>query len=164
METIGTKIRTRREQLKMSQAELARTVGVSQASIQKIESGETENSRYIPKLWARLGLPLRELDPIFPEQERDFNPERTPTIRMLALELLRLSMENQDITHAKDALLAVGEHDGAPRAIAIHFIRSDLSVHVVTMTLEVARALSDRLAHQLAEIDDRAPSSPGRSK
>jgi transcriptional regulator with XRE-family HTH domain len=60
---IGEKIRTQREALGLSQADLAHAVGVSQATVDKIESGKTLRSRYLPRIAARLGIPLTELDP-----------------------------------------------------------------------------------------------------
>jgi hypothetical protein len=38
-------------------------VGVSQATIDKIESGRTTLSRFLPRIAARLGIPQRDLDP-----------------------------------------------------------------------------------------------------
>jgi len=60
---IGQKIRRRREELRLSQADLGRQVGVSQATIDKIEAGHTARSRYLPMIAVKLGLPLEELDP-----------------------------------------------------------------------------------------------------
>ena len=60
---IGQKIRRRREELRLSQADLGRQVGVSQATIDKIEAGHTARSRYLPLLAVKLGLPLEEIDP-----------------------------------------------------------------------------------------------------
>jgi len=60
---IGQKIRRRREELRLSQADLGRQVGVSQATIDKIEAGHTARSRYLPMIAVKLGLPLEEIDP-----------------------------------------------------------------------------------------------------
>ena len=60
---IGQKIRRRREELRLSQADLGRQVGVSQATIDKIEAGHTARSRYLPLIAVKLGLPLEEIDP-----------------------------------------------------------------------------------------------------
>lgn len=54
---IGDRIRQKREELGQSQAELGRAIGISQAAIDKIESGKTRRSRYLPQLLAKLGLP-----------------------------------------------------------------------------------------------------------
>jgi transcriptional regulator with XRE-family HTH domain len=53
---IGDEIRAARERLGWSQAELARRVGVSQAAIGKIETGETTKSRWLPEIVAALSL------------------------------------------------------------------------------------------------------------
>jgi transcriptional regulator with XRE-family HTH domain len=64
---IGDRVRKARKQAKLSQVELAKLCNVTQATVQKIETGRSTNSRFLPKVWARLGLPLIELDPGFHE-------------------------------------------------------------------------------------------------
>lgn len=54
---IGDRIRVRREERQLSQADLGRAVGISQAAVEKIESGKTRRSRFLPQLLAHLGLP-----------------------------------------------------------------------------------------------------------
>lgn len=54
---IRDQIRLRREELGRSQAELGRAVGISQAAIDKIESGKTQRSRFLPQILASLDLP-----------------------------------------------------------------------------------------------------------
>jgi transcriptional regulator with XRE-family HTH domain len=61
---LGALVRKYRERLGLSQAELGRAVGVSQATIDKIENGRTTLSRFLPRIAARLGIPQRELDPL----------------------------------------------------------------------------------------------------
>ena len=63
-------IRKYREALGLSQAELGKAVGVSQATIDKIESGRTMLSRFLPRIAARLGIPLKELDPLIEAHQR----------------------------------------------------------------------------------------------
>jgi transcriptional regulator with XRE-family HTH domain len=60
---LGDLVRKYRELHGLSQAELGRAVGVSQATIDKIESGQTALSRFLPRIAARLGIPQRDLDP-----------------------------------------------------------------------------------------------------
>jgi phage repressor protein C with HTH and peptisase S24 domain len=60
---IGQNIRRRREELRLSQADLGEQVGVSQATIDKIEAGHTARSRYLALIAVKLGLPLEEIDP-----------------------------------------------------------------------------------------------------
>src|ERR1700746_537074 len=60
---IGHKIRPGREKRVRSHADLGRQVGVSQATIDKIEAGHTARSRYLPLIAVKLGLPLEEIDP-----------------------------------------------------------------------------------------------------
>lgn len=53
---IGDDIRLRRNELGLSQAELAKLVKLSQAAIDKIESGKTVKSRFLPEILAALGM------------------------------------------------------------------------------------------------------------
>lgn len=53
---IGEKIKRAREARGLSQEGLARAVGISQPAIKKIESGETERSRFLPDLLAYLEI------------------------------------------------------------------------------------------------------------
>ncbi len=65
---LGKLVRKYREAHKLSQAELGRAVGVSQATIDKIESGKTTLSRFLPRIAARLGIPQQDLDPLIGAQ------------------------------------------------------------------------------------------------
>jgi transcriptional regulator with XRE-family HTH domain len=67
---LGGMIRKYREALGLSQAELGKAVGVSQATIDKIENGRTALSRFLPRIAARLGIPLKQLDPLIEVQQR----------------------------------------------------------------------------------------------
>lgn len=49
-------IRERREALNISQAELARRVGIRQPSLHNIEIGKTKKSRYMPEINRELGI------------------------------------------------------------------------------------------------------------
>jgi transcriptional regulator with XRE-family HTH domain len=62
---IGERIRAAREARRMSQAELAAAVGISQPAIRKIESGETVRSRYLLPIGNVLGIPAAELTAAF---------------------------------------------------------------------------------------------------
>jgi phage repressor protein C with HTH and peptisase S24 domain len=52
----GDMIRERREALQISQADLARMVGIKQPSLHNIEIGKTKHSRYLPEIAEALGL------------------------------------------------------------------------------------------------------------
>lgn len=65
------KIKRRREELKMSQADLAKEIGVSQAAIGKIEGGQVQQSKATPKIAKILGLNLADLDPSLAEAVED---------------------------------------------------------------------------------------------
>jgi transcriptional regulator with XRE-family HTH domain len=60
--SIGECVREAREAKGWSQARLARQIGLSQATLHKIESGISKNSRYIPVIWAQVGLSLDDLN------------------------------------------------------------------------------------------------------
>ena len=53
---MGERIRLAREARGLSQADLAKEIGVSQAAIQKVETGETRKSRFLPDIMAFLGI------------------------------------------------------------------------------------------------------------
>lgn len=53
---LGERIRAEREARKLSQSDLARLVGISQAAIAKIESGETTKSKWLPEIMSLLNI------------------------------------------------------------------------------------------------------------
>lgn len=61
----GELIKTAREGKNLSQADLARLVGVSQPAIKKMESGETRQSKFFPRVATVLDIDLALLDPTF---------------------------------------------------------------------------------------------------
>ena len=66
----GEVIRTARERMKLSQADLGRKVGISQVAIRKIEAGSTARSKYLPRIVAVLGLNLSDFDTFLSEGEK----------------------------------------------------------------------------------------------
>ena len=50
----------------ISQTELAEMIGTSQQTISKIITGATEASRKLPKIARALGVPVTDLDPLYP--------------------------------------------------------------------------------------------------
>lgn len=59
----GDSIRSAREAKGWSQAQLANRVGISQPAIKKIEAGQTDHSKFLPKIAKLLDLDLADLDP-----------------------------------------------------------------------------------------------------
>jgi transcriptional regulator with XRE-family HTH domain len=53
---LGARIKKAREAEGLSQKDLAREIGISQAAINNIENGKTTKSKYLPEIGARLGL------------------------------------------------------------------------------------------------------------
>jgi transcriptional regulator with XRE-family HTH domain len=68
---IGDRIKERRVELKISQRDLAKTTGIGQAHISKIESGKIEILRYstIHKLAKALEVPLSFFDDAYDESQ-----------------------------------------------------------------------------------------------
>lgn len=54
--TIASRVKSRRESLDITQAELAENVGTSQQSIEQLENGKTKRPRYLPELAKELGV------------------------------------------------------------------------------------------------------------
>lgn len=87
MEKFGELVRERREALKMSQVELAKAVGTSQATIDKIENERSIRSRFLPFIFEVLGLPLDDLTKVkitppkpnasFPPRYQQFSQTRS---------------------------------------------------------------------------------------
>ncbi|WP_162651578.1 helix-turn-helix transcriptional regulator [Lentilitoribacter sp. Alg239-R112] len=73
METLATRVRQRRNELKLSQTALANLVGVKQQAIQKVESGQTERPRFILELARALQTTPEELSDFNGGIVSDFN-------------------------------------------------------------------------------------------
>lgn len=81
--TPGDKIRQRREARDMSQADLGRKVGCSQATILKIEAGETVRSKYLALIAVELDIPLGEVDPAYAALEKPVGLGQIPGDRLI---------------------------------------------------------------------------------
>ena len=68
------RIIARRAELGISQAELARRVGVSQPMITGIEKGRVQDSKYVLEIAAALDLPPAEIDPRYGGQQTVHQP------------------------------------------------------------------------------------------
>lgn len=64
--SVGDRIRSEREARGWSQADLGRRVGISQASINKIENGQTTKSKWLPELMVVLNIPTAGSQPEAP--------------------------------------------------------------------------------------------------
>ncbi len=87
MQTLGERIAKRREQQSLSQKALAEKVGISQQSVNKIESGQTRNPRNLDKLAAALSV----------------------TQQWLLFGDMRMQPSAPDVTEIKDSSLQVAE-------------------------------------------------------
>lgn len=58
---IANRLRARREELNVTQSEIARALKTSQTSVQKILQGEARKSEFVKPMWKFLGLPESEL-------------------------------------------------------------------------------------------------------
>lgn len=61
MSEIAALVLARRNELGLSQTELAKRVGTTQATIDKIENDRSERSRFLPAVFAALGLPMDQI-------------------------------------------------------------------------------------------------------
>lgn len=61
MQTIGERIRTRRNELKLTQGELAKQVGIKQQSLQAIETGKTKQPKNLFEISQVLGVSVEWL-------------------------------------------------------------------------------------------------------
>lgn len=104
--SIGQKVSNARQLLGLTQAELAKSINVSQNTIFKIEKGITLESGHFPKLAKVLGMTTEQL------LADDFEPPK-PEISPAKAKLIRKVMEADDalladIEQAIDAALIVG--------------------------------------------------------
>lgn len=54
--SIGTRIKERRKELKLTQGDLIKAVGIKQATLSELETGESSGSRYLASIAAALGV------------------------------------------------------------------------------------------------------------
>lgn len=104
--SIGQKVIKARALLGLTQAELAKNIGVSQNTIFKIEKGVTLESSHFPKLAKALGMTTEQL------LSNDYEPPK-PEVSPAKAKLIRKVMEADDavlsdIEQAIDAALVVG--------------------------------------------------------
>lgn len=58
---IAQRLNSKRQQLRVSQSEIARALKTSQTTVQKILIGEARKSEFVRPMWKFLGLPMEEL-------------------------------------------------------------------------------------------------------
>jgi transcriptional regulator with XRE-family HTH domain len=93
---LGDKIRERREELDMSQADLAKKADVSQATISGLENGKQQSSRKILRVVAVLGLKLEEVDSEYKGISLD--PHIDVEAAELAFEVILESLSFRELT------------------------------------------------------------------
>ncbi|MHA0112071.1 helix-turn-helix domain-containing protein, partial [Klebsiella pneumoniae] len=59
--SLGNKIKTRRQELGLDQVQLAKSAGISQPTLANLESGKNKRSKFLPEIAQALGLSLAEL-------------------------------------------------------------------------------------------------------
>lgn len=101
MSDAGQKIRARREELGISQPDLAKDVGTNQQTIGKIEKGKIKRSSFLPRIANRLGMDLKELDP---DLERFDNQDSS-----YALDAQRVPQNNLSRVEADLPIFAAAE-------------------------------------------------------
>jgi SOS-response transcriptional repressor LexA len=75
---IGSKIKRLRDELGMSQTDLAHKVGVKQPTIAQLESGDNKTTKHIFKIAAALGVAPNALDPNIPLTSEFEDPNGLP--------------------------------------------------------------------------------------
>lgn len=61
MNSLGNKIKTRRQELGLDQVQLAKRAGISQPTLANLESGKNKRSKFLPEIAQALGMTLAEL-------------------------------------------------------------------------------------------------------
>lgn len=61
MNSLGNKIKTRRQELGLDQVQLAKRAGISQPTLANLESGKNKRSKFLPEIAQALGMSLAEL-------------------------------------------------------------------------------------------------------
>jgi len=84
----GNLIKVERLKRHWSQARLGKEVGLSQPAIKKIEDGDTNKSKHLPKIAEVLEIPLSRLDPTLSQgnvnhQQRVKPPAGNPTLQTI---------------------------------------------------------------------------------
>lgn len=85
---LGDKVKQLREARKLSQAALAKLVGVSQPTIVAIEAGGQETTKALPRLASVLEVDVWEISPDFPKNV-NLSLEQAGTAYNVMLEFLR---------------------------------------------------------------------------
>lgn len=98
---LGKRIETLRNQLGMSQSELAKRVKTTQNTIHKIETGETKRSGFIPAIAEQLGCTTEELLGAGEAPKAELSPMREKLIRKIK------DADQHDLTEIEDAINAV---------------------------------------------------------
>src|SRR5262245_5287520 len=70
-DTIGQRIREGRTARGMTQLQVGKACGLSQNSVMKIETGRSENSRFVTDIWAHLAFDIAELSDVYLPKSED---------------------------------------------------------------------------------------------
>lgn len=100
---IGRRIKTQRLARQLTQLQVGRACGLSQNSVMKIERGQTETSRFIPRIWSYLGLNLTDLSDIYAGEQRSTTlpaPDVEIARRSKALLISEISYEDVELPDA----------------------------------------------------------------
>jgi transcriptional regulator with XRE-family HTH domain len=174
---IGAAIKSRREQRNLSQAQLASALGISQATIQKIEVGHSSRSRHLQQIWAYLDLPREELRQHYlkdiegPDMihfaghgshDEHVTALETKTPRQVAAKRARPLQEQQWVPSQSLPLYEVVDilpgRTLVERKIVLRLFLSDGSERAVVLTPDLFRSLITDARYLLGEQD-----SPGAS-
>lgn len=153
-------IKNRRAEMGMSQLMLARAVGVSQATIQKIESGEISGSKFLPDIFAKLELPLVMLNPIYaqsaaaPREKQSAPAAEHGSLSEQILTLLRRTMASINATDLVVRAI-IGANGGDP-SVMISVFREDGTTVDLILPLRLSELLASELPRIHKELRGRA--------
>lgn len=98
METLATRVKAKRNELRLSQAALAELVGVAQQAIQKVEAGKTRDPRFIVALAAALETTPEQLSGFSASHNKD---QQIP-VNLLRVEGVSRAGRFEDISLVED--------------------------------------------------------------
>lgn len=139
---VAALLRRRREELGKSQSEVARAVGMSQASVQKIEIGEAKQSNFIQAMCDYLGVSL-ERQPPRPYTPADYRDDSKTIHRIVETKARRStgrapdsSEETRDNEGQGDVSTAETENDAR--------VQEEVQSALTTFRYTVERAMKEK--------------------
>lgn len=151
-DSIGDRIRRAREEKGLSQAALSRAADVPHGALAKIEAGAVKKSRYLPKLWDYVGLPLAELEEWWQSSGGPKLVVQPPQTRLLPPPAQPHEWRiDEKAIEAVDYLVA-NARTSTRTGLGIRFVTTDGTSFLVVMETGVAQTLTDDLIATLRRL------------